>query len=117
MSQADTPTETRNERAKRIMAHLLPDYHRGRENAISSSDLAEHTPVGASTLRDLIKEVQREYCIPIGSCRQGYYVVVDRQDYLRRIQSKRSEIQTHEETLAEFVTAWQHTEDNRRSGP
>jgi len=116
MSKAQSNPDTRKRRAKRIIAHLLPDYHRGRDNAISSSDLAAHTPVGASTLRDLIKEVQAEYRIPIGSCRQGYYVVVDRSDYLRRIQSKRSEIQTHEETLTEFVSAWEHSESNRRSG-
>lgn len=110
-------THTRNERAKRIIAHVLPDMHRGRDRAISSRELAKQTPVGASTLRDLIKEVQREYRIPIGSCRNGYYVVIEPSDFQRRVRSKRKEIETHEETLIEFVSAWQHSESNRRSGP
>jgi len=107
-STPDTTTtkQTRNERAKRIIAHVLPDYHTGRDRAISSTDLAELTPVGASRVRDLIKEVQADYRIPIGSCRNGYYVVVDHEDFLRRVQSKRAEIQTHEETLSEFVAAY-----------
>ena len=77
-------TATEHDADKRTIATILANDHRGRESAISSADLAEHTHCGASTVRDLIPQVRRDYRLPIGSA-NGYFVIEERAEYVRQV--------------------------------
>ena len=111
--------EPAHERAKRTIARVLANDHRGRyreengeqvDNTISSADLAERTPVGASTVRDLIKEVRREYRLPIGNA-NGYFVIETREEFVRQVQRQERQAETSLETARDMAAAW-----NRNGG-
>lgn len=90
--------------------HLAVEAHdsakRRREQAISSADLAERTLVSASTVRDLIKEVRREYRLPIGNCQQGYFVIADAAEATRQIERFRRQAETSRQSARDVAAAW-----------
>ena len=104
-----TTDEPAHERAKRIIARTLATDHRGCDNTISSADLAERTPVGASTVRDLIKEVRREYRLPIGNA-NGYFVIETREEFVRQVQRQERQAETSLQTAREIAAAWNRGE-------
>ena len=93
LSDHTTTDEPAHEHAKRTIARTLATDARGRENAVSSADLAERTPVSASTVRDLIPEVMDEYRLPIGDS-NGYFVIEDIEEYARQVDKKVRQSQT-----------------------
>lgn len=79
VQHADSPPEPQRQ-AKAIIAQILA-LRQGRESAISSADLAERTPVNASTVRDLVPQIVEEYRLPIVSCPDGYYRLRPEEDH------------------------------------
>jgi len=113
MSNVDHHTDTdasTHEQAKRALAERLANHHRGRENAVSSRELAESVPVSASTVRDLIAEIRREFNLPIGSS-NGYFVIDDADELARQIDRQKRQAETSMQTAEDMAAAWNR---NRR---
>ena len=96
LNQYTQTNELDHELAKRVIARTLANEARGRPNAISSADLAERTPVSASTVRDLIPEVMREYCLPVGMA-NGYFVIERKAEYARQVDRQLRQAETSRE--------------------
>jgi len=66
LEQYTETSRTDHEMAKLTLARLLKgrDY----DGRMSATALAEHVPVSASTVRDLVKEVRRERGIAVYAC-------------------------------------------------
>ena len=79
---------------------------RKRENAVSSKALAERTPVSASTVRDLVPEIRREYELPVVSGPRGYYEVQEHGDFLRVMEREQHAIETKQQRMRELSKAW-----------
>lgn len=90
--------------AKEIIAKELRN-RTGKANAISSKGLAEQTPVSASTVRDLIPEVRREFYLPIASG-NGYYLIDDQSTFLEVMDQIEAEIETRKQTQRELAKVW-----------
>lgn len=104
--EAYTDTDsTDHDRAKRTIATTLANEARGREHAISSTDLAERTPVSASTVRDLIPQVRREYGLPIASA-QGYFVAETNEEAADFIERQKRQAEQSLRTAREFAANW-----------
>lgn len=91
--------------AKRTLRRLL-ESRRGKENAISSKALADRVGLKATTVRDLIPELRREYGIPIASTSTGYYRIstdAEFRDVMDRIENT---IQTKRERQKELAQAY-----------
>lgn len=88
--------------------------HVGRENAITSSELAnqldETTPRGTNPhVRKLIKRLLMYRNIPIASCNAGYFVVSDEDelnDYAENLANRAAEIQTRRMALMKAAHEW-----------
>lgn len=103
-SEADTPAPDVTTAKKQIAAKL--NDHTTRDNAISSQALADYTGLKPTTVRDAIKEIRREYGVPVVSCTAGYYVVDSREEFERQLDRIDAEIQTRRETKRELTAAW-----------
>lgn len=93
LSQYTDSDELTHEQAVRVIANLLSG--RPYEERLSAADLADRTPVKATTIRDLIPEVRREYGVCVYSRgSQGYWdrsgEEVDR--VLEHLEGKRDKI-------------------------
>jgi len=108
MTTLDTYTDTDasdHEFAKQAIARTLTHEARSKDNAISSADLAERTPVSASTVRDLIVEVRREYRLPIASA-NGYYVAETQDEASEFIERQKRQAETSMQTARDFAKAF-----------
>jgi len=105
LEQYTQSDRTDHEQAKVAIYNRLRRTH-DPTDAVSSTDLAELTPVSASTVRDLVKEVRREYKIPVVACSKGYYRVTDVDDLARQLERINDEIATREQTKRELTAAW-----------
>lgn len=92
-------------KAIRRLAARLEDA-RGRGNAISSKDLAKEVEVSASTVRDLIPIIRREYSLPITYCNDGYYLIISKAEMKKTQERIKSEIATRRRTLDEIEQAF-----------
>jgi DNA-binding transcriptional regulator YhcF (GntR family) len=101
------PTE--HEQAKARIARELQRNHRGRENAVSSKDLAERVPVAATTVRDLIPQIRREEDLPIGSG-NGYYIIENREELQRQVERQQEQAQTSIQTARDMAAAYNRRE-------
>ena len=102
-----TPTDrTDHDAAKRAIATALQNDARGRDSAISGASLAERTPVSASTTRDLIAEVRREYGLPVASCSDGYFVVETADELAEVVDRIDRTIATKRERKRELTAAY-----------
>lgn len=111
--EAYTDTDsTDHDRAKRTIATTLANEARGREHAISSTDLADRTPVSASTVRDLIPVVMDEYQLPIGTA-NGYFVIESKAEYARQVDRQIRQAETSRER-ARLISATFNTANGRR---
>jgi hypothetical protein len=100
---------------KRTIARILTNDHRGRywydedgerhDNTISSTELAEHTRCGASTVRDLIPKIRREYKLPIGSS-NGYFVIETKEEYARQVERQIRQAETSRQTARDISSAF-----------
>lgn len=101
---ADSSAEKIN-LAKRQIAGILRE-RRGKQAAISSKGLAAACGLKATTVRDIIPEIRREYELPIASCPGGYYVIEDVRDFERHLEKIDEEIQTRLKHKQELTAAW-----------
>jgi len=92
--------------ARRRIRDVLRDEARGRDNAISSSDLAARTPVSASTVRDLIPQVRERWQYPIGSCPQGYFLIEDSEIFEYQVERQLRQAEQSRETAQSIARAW-----------
>jgi glycosyltransferase involved in cell wall biosynthesis len=95
---------TDHERAKLHLAQLLNgrDY----DDRLSASALAEHVPVAASTVRDLVKEIRRERGIAVYSKGSGYWHIQDPDELAEAIDAINDEIETRQETKQQLTRAF-----------
>lgn len=67
----------------KIMQTLIA--HKGKDNAISSSRIAKEfnipDDVTCFTTRRLVKEVIKEFGLPVASCSNGYYFITEENEY------------------------------------
>jgi len=83
-----------------------------RDDAISSSALAGQVGLKATTVRDLIPAIRREYSLPVVSCSKGYYVIQDTTALERELDRIQDEIETREDTKQELTKAFnRHTHE------
>jgi len=75
-----------------ILNVLLTDA-RGYDNRLSAKDLAAHTTVSASTVRDIVAELRTEFGVPVASL-GGYFVIETCEELERVLDAKRQEIAT-----------------------
>lgn len=92
------------EQAKGEIYHVLKNKHR--DDAISSSALAGMVGLKATTVRDLIPDLRREYNLPVVSCSQGYYVIEDTDALSRELDRIQDEIETREQTKKDLARAF-----------
>lgn len=94
-------TRTEHEHAKLTLARMLKgrDY----EDRISASDLADHVPVAASTVRDLVKEVRRERGLAVYSKGSGYWHIQDADELDDAVERINDVIETKERTKRELT--------------
>lgn len=106
-TDTDAPT---HDRAKRAIADELANYHRGRDESISSTDLSYVTKyagcaVSASTVRDLIPQIRREFGLPIASGK-GYYVAETADEAAQFIERQKRQAEQSLRTAREFAAQW-----------
>lgn len=112
LSQYTTTDEPDHEIAKRVIASTLANEARGKANAISSADLADRTPVSASTVRDLVPQVMAEYCLPIGDS-NGYFIIEDREEYARQVDRKIRQAETSRERARLISSTFNRTQGGK----
>lgn len=79
--------------AKDTIAFILTQ-RKGPEAAISSKELANRTPLKATTVRDLIPQIIEEYKIPIASSPDGYYRIADDEQFIKEMERYESQRQS-----------------------
>ena len=94
-----------HDRAKRIIEDVLTTEARGKDNAISSRDLADRTPVSASTVRDLIQELRQAHKLPIGSS-NGYFLIETDAEAERQIERQIEQARRSRQTAQNIAAAW-----------
>jgi hypothetical protein len=97
------------EESKLKVIRAIPE---GRANAIPGGDIAEQIPQKATTLYDMIPELRSQYGIPVGSCSDGYFIVVDPDELQTQIDRYDSQIQTAQTRKQELVEAFNRTRYN-----
>jgi len=86
---------TDHEVAKAYLREQLLATHA--DHTIPATELAEHVPVSASTVRDLIQDL-REEGLPVWSGPRGYYVIQSGAELDSAIESINEQIATMEHT-------------------
>lgn len=88
------------------MARIL-EVRDCREWAISSKGLASAVgTIKPTTVRDAIREIRREYDLPVVSCSKGYYTISDPTALERELERIDREIETRMETKRELTRAF-----------
>lgn len=105
VSQYTDTNQSEHELAIQTLARTL-SHHKGKDNAISGKDLADRTPVSASTVRDLIPEVRQRYRMPVASCSKGYYRIESKDEFLEVMERIEGRISTAKERQREIARAW-----------
>lgn len=101
---ADSSAEKIN-LAKRQIAGILRE-RRGKRAAISSKGLAAACGLKATTVRDIIPEIRREYELPIASCPGGYYVIAEYEDFVEHMNRIEDTIETKRQRQSDLARAW-----------
>lgn len=113
LSQYTTIDRDQHEVAKGVIARTLSNEAVGRENIISSDELAERVTdalppddhMGASAVRDLIPMVRLEYRLPIGNA-NGYFVIDSQAEATRQIERQRKQSHTSLQRARDIAAAW-----------
>lgn len=101
---ADSPGDD-VERAKEIIAAIIA-RRPGEDSAISSEDLADRTPVAATTVRDKIPDVIEEYNIPVATCSDGYYRADTHDAFVAEMKQYESQRKAAEERMEALAVAY-----------
>jgi hypothetical protein len=105
-------SESRVRDAKAQLAAILR-VRDCREWAISSKGLADAVGLKATTVRDCIPEIRREYNLPVVACSRGYYVITDPSQLEHELDRIQSEIQTRRERKQELTAAFNRNRVDR----
>jgi hypothetical protein len=111
MSRAKQYADSDNisiERAKGEIARSLA-HAEGKDNAVSSKVLAENVGLKATTVRDLIPEIRRQYRLPIASSTKGYYKINSHTEFVEVMDRIENTIQTKKKHQTELAAAWNTT--------
>lgn len=98
---------TDHEIAKLELARMLSG--RTYEDRISATDLAQHVPVAASTVRDLVGELRADYGIAAYSRGSGYYEIQTADELAEVLGKIDDQIETRQETKRELTAAYNRT--------
>jgi hypothetical protein len=111
MSQTVAVNEDHDDHLRRLYSILK--QHAGKDNAITSSEIAQQVnPDDTGTnpvTRDEIKEVMRQFGIPVIGCNQGYYVPDDPEEVeegLDNLRSRISGIQERKQLIEQNWPDW-----------
>lgn len=104
LEQHTDSTRSDHERAKLTLARMLSG--RSYEDRISATDLAEHVPVAASTVRDLVAEIRRERGLAIYSRGSGYWHIQSADELGDAVERINDVIATKQETKRELTSAF-----------
>jgi len=96
-----TSDRSDHEIAKRAIARQL--YNADYESRLSGRELAEGVPVSESTVRDLIREIRRDYGMPVYSFGSGYFRIQSVEQFERAISKIDDEIATREKTKQQLA--------------
>ena len=104
LEQHTSTNRTDHEITKLTLTRLLKgrDY----DDRMSATELAEHVPVAASTVRDLVKEVRRERGIAIYSRGSGYWHIQDADELADAVERIDDVIETKQRTKQELTKAF-----------
>lgn len=103
---ADSPAEQVRDSRRRVR-QALEAHAVGRDEATPGSELAEHVPLKATTVRDIIADLRDDPDgPPIGSCADGYYVIADADELDAYVRGVREEIATKRDRLQANVRAF-----------
>jgi len=91
---------------RKVVLDALLQRARGYDNRISAKALAEHTTVSASTVRDIVRELQEEFNVPVASLGNGYFVIQTGDELDRVIESYQQEIATKRERMQSITAAY-----------
>lgn len=91
---------------RQIVLNVLLTDARGYDNRVSAKDLAAQTTVSASTVRDIVRELQREFDVPVASLGNGYFIIQSGDELDRVVESYREEIATKQTRLQRIVGAY-----------
>lgn len=120
LSDYTTSDRTDHERAKSVIMTALTNGAVGKANAIPSGELAEMTAerncaVSASTVRDLVPEVRREYRLPIGSS-NGYFIIDSQEEFVKQVERQKRQAETSLQTARDIAAGWNQTEARHWAG-
>jgi len=106
-TESDTPT---HDQTKRWLRDVLVD--RDYDARLSAKELAAMSAaVSASTIRDLVAEVRRDYDLAVYSRGSGYWHLTDADEFEDAVKRIDDQIETKERTKRELARAY-----NRRRG-
>jgi len=93
-----------DESRETVLNQLLTEA-RGYDARVSAKDLAAHTTVSASTVRDIVAELRTEFGVPVASL-GGYFIIQSPDELERVLDAKRQEIETRERRMHEITAAF-----------
>jgi hypothetical protein len=106
-TESDTPT---HDQTKRWLRDVL--VNRDYDARLSAKELAAMSAaVSASTIRDLVAEVRRDYDLAVYSRGSGYWHLTDADEFEDAVKRIDDQIETKERTKRELARAY-----NRRRG-
>lgn len=107
--QHDIHAQTTTDNDLVNVAAILAD-HRGRENAITSGEIAEATNLdthdSTPKTRGVIRKLTNEYDLPIAASTKGYYMIAngaEASEYLRDLEGRMQGIQKRKDNICEAV--------------
>lgn len=93
------------EQSRETVLMLLLTRARGYDNRVSAKYLARRTTVGPSTVRDIVRELQEEFGVPVAGL-QGYFVIESSEGLTKVLDAKRQEIATRKERMQSITAAY-----------
>jgi hypothetical protein len=89
---------------KETLVNILKDS--GPENKYTGEELAQHTTVQATTVRDMIPQLRAEFNLLVFNFGNGYYRIQSDEDYYRAIEAKKEEIENIQTKIDHIVQAY-----------
>jgi len=106
-TDSDTPT---HEQTKRWLRDVLVD--RDYDNRLSAKELAAMSAaVSASTIRDLVAEVRRDYDLAVYSRGSGYWHLTTPAEFEEAVDRINDQIETKKRTKRELARAYNRRRD------
>jgi hypothetical protein len=106
-TESDTPT---HDQTKRWLRDVL--VNRDYDERLSAKELAVMSAaVSASTIRDLVAEVRRDYDLAVYSRGSGYWHLTDADEFEDAVKRIDDQIETKERTKRELARAYNRRRD------